>query len=128
RTCSRSCYSRAPTLVVGATSDEPVGFGDVLRRYRVAAGLTQEALADRAALSPRGISDLERSARTHPYPSTVHRLAEALGPSEADRDALEAAATRSPRDAPETRGSASGSHGLLPAPPSSFVGREHDVA
>ena len=55
------------------------GFGDVLRRYRIAAGLTQEALAERAALSARGISDLERAARTHPYPATVRRLAEALG-------------------------------------------------
>ena len=35
-------------------------FGEVLRRYRVAAGLSQEALADRAGLSLRGVSDLER--------------------------------------------------------------------
>ena len=30
-------------------------FADLLRRYRVAAGLTQEALAERAGLSARGI-------------------------------------------------------------------------
>jgi len=37
-----------------------VGFGDVLRQHRVAAGLTQEDLAERAGLSLRGVSDLER--------------------------------------------------------------------
>ena len=37
--------------------------GEVLRRFRVAASLSQEALAERAGLSARGISDLERAAR-----------------------------------------------------------------
>ena len=36
------------------------GFGNLLRRYRVAAGLTQEELAERAGVSTRGISDLEQ--------------------------------------------------------------------
>jgi tetratricopeptide (TPR) repeat protein/transcriptional regulator with XRE-family HTH domain len=44
----------------------------------VAAGLTQEALAARAGLSPRGISDLERGARRAPYRETVSLLADAL--------------------------------------------------
>ncbi len=35
-------------------------FGDLLRRFRLAAGLTQEELAERAQISPRAISDLER--------------------------------------------------------------------
>ncbi len=34
-------------------------FGELLRRYRQAAGLTQEALAERAGLSESGISDEE---------------------------------------------------------------------
>ncbi len=38
-----------------------VSFGDVLRRHRVAAGLTQEELAEHAGLSLRGISDLDES-------------------------------------------------------------------
>ena len=38
--------------------DEP--FGDVLRRLRLSAGLSQDALARRAGSSERGISDLER--------------------------------------------------------------------
>jgi transcriptional regulator with XRE-family HTH domain len=75
-----------------AESVEGVGFGQVLRRYRVAAGLTQEALAERAGLSARGISDLERAARTRPYPATVRRLAKALGLAEVDQQLLEMAA------------------------------------
>jgi transcriptional regulator with XRE-family HTH domain len=39
-------------------------FGDLLRRYRLAAGLTQEELAEQAHLSPRAISDLERGRAT----------------------------------------------------------------
>jgi transcriptional regulator with XRE-family HTH domain len=35
-------------------------FGEVLRRYRLAAGLTQEELAARSQMSPHAISDLER--------------------------------------------------------------------
>jgi transcriptional regulator with XRE-family HTH domain len=69
------------TRVASSKSTEQVGFGEVLRRYRVAAGLTQEALAERSALSPRGISDLERAARTHPYPTTARRLAELAEPN-----------------------------------------------
>ena len=55
------------------------GFGGLLRRYRTAAALSQEELAARAGLSPRGISDLERGARTAPRLETVRLLADALG-------------------------------------------------
>jgi transcriptional regulator with XRE-family HTH domain len=49
-------------------------FGDVLRRYRVAAGLTQEELAERAQVSPRAISDLERGVRNRPWRDTIQLL------------------------------------------------------
>jgi transcriptional regulator with XRE-family HTH domain len=65
-------------------------FGALLKRYRVAAGLSQEALAERARLSTRGISDLERGRHRLPYRDTVARLAEALGLDGAERAALEA--------------------------------------
>ncbi|MBV9279902.1 MAG: helix-turn-helix transcriptional regulator, partial [Chloroflexi bacterium] len=42
-----------------ATSSE-AAFGDLLRRLRAAAGLSQEDLAERAGLGVRTISDLER--------------------------------------------------------------------
>ena len=49
-------------------------FGDLLRQHRLAAGLTQEELADRAGLSVRGLSDLERGARRAPRRETVQLL------------------------------------------------------
>jgi transcriptional regulator with XRE-family HTH domain len=44
----------------------PHSFGDLLRAYRAAAGLTQEELAERVGMSARGISDLERGIRRTP--------------------------------------------------------------
>jgi transcriptional regulator with XRE-family HTH domain len=41
-------------------STQPPTFGQLLKRCRIAAGLTQEALGERAGLSARGISDMER--------------------------------------------------------------------
>src|SRR5437867_10253875 len=69
-------------------------FGDLLRRYRVVAGLTQEALAERAHLSARGLSDLERGARRAPRHDTLALLVEALGLSAQARADLAAAAYR----------------------------------
>ena len=69
-------------------------FAALLRRFRMAAGLSQETLAERAGLSARAISDLERGARRAPYRETVRLLAGALGLADADRAALEAAVDR----------------------------------
>jgi len=63
-----------------------------LRRYRLAAGSSQETLAERSGLSVRGISDLERGARRFPRLETVRMLADALQLAEPDRAALLAAA------------------------------------
>jgi hypothetical protein len=49
------------TLAPIIATDER-SFGYLLRRYRLAALLTQEQLAERAHLSYRTISDLERGA------------------------------------------------------------------
>ncbi len=56
----------------------PPLFGDLLRRFRLAAGLTQETLAERASLSARAISDLERGVKRRPQKETVRLLADAL--------------------------------------------------
>ena len=53
-------------------------FGALLRRYRLAAGLTQEALAERAGVSLDGISALERGYRRSPHRDTLALLAGAL--------------------------------------------------
>jgi predicted ATPase/transcriptional regulator with XRE-family HTH domain len=94
-------------------------FGGVLKRYRVAAGLTQEGLAERAGLSARGISDLERGRRSHPYFETVRLLADALELEDEDRATLIAAARgcevdSSPAFDPPTN---------LPNPLTSLIGR-----
>jgi transcriptional regulator with XRE-family HTH domain len=54
-------------------------FAELLRRHRLAAGLTQEQLAERAGLSVRGISDLERGRRLRARSDTIALLAGALG-------------------------------------------------
>ena len=36
-------------------------FGVLLKRYRLVAGLTQEGLAERAGISARAVSDLDRT-------------------------------------------------------------------
>ncbi|MFN8517455.1 MAG: helix-turn-helix transcriptional regulator, partial [Chloroflexia bacterium] len=53
-------------------------FGELLRRYRTAAGLSQDDLAERAALSTKAIGALEQGHRRYPYPHTVRALADAL--------------------------------------------------
>jgi predicted ATPase/transcriptional regulator with XRE-family HTH domain len=79
-------------------------FGDLLRRYREAAGCSQEKLAERAGLSKNAIGALERGERRHPYPDTLRRLAAALELSEAEHERLVAAAR-----------TARGAHGPPPA-------------
>jgi tetratricopeptide (TPR) repeat protein/transcriptional regulator with XRE-family HTH domain len=69
-------------------------FGALLRRYRLAARLTQEALAVRAGLSARAISDLERGVRRAPYRNTVTLLADALRLTDQERAIFEHASGR----------------------------------
>src|ERR687894_405368 len=69
-------------------------FGAQLRQLREAAGLTQEELALRAHLSSDAVSKLEPGQRRRPHPHTVRALADALGLSEDERDALIAAAPK----------------------------------
>jgi transcriptional regulator with XRE-family HTH domain len=58
-------------------------FGTALRQWRLAAGLTQELLAERSGVGLRSIQGLERE-ETRPRRETVQRLAEALGLSAED--------------------------------------------
>lgn len=84
------------------TAEPTPAFGVLLGRYRVAIGLTQEELAERAGLSVEAISALERGLRTRPRAITVRKLADALHLSQDDRGILEHAvqgASAAPRDA-----------------------------
>jgi tetratricopeptide (TPR) repeat protein/transcriptional regulator with XRE-family HTH domain len=74
-----------------APDAERATFGRLLRRYRLAAALSQEELAERARLSTHAISALERGRRQAPYRGTVDLLAVALGLNIPEAAALAAA-------------------------------------
>ncbi|HEX8995829.1 MAG TPA: tetratricopeptide repeat protein [Ktedonobacterales bacterium] len=124
----------------------PTPFGVMLRRYRLAAGLTQGALAERAGLSERAVNDLERAPHRTPRLETVTLLAAALGLAADDRARLLAAA-RPSSIAPEPPATPAHSDSPvettlatraldpvplriapLPAPPDRFIGREREIA
>src|SRR6516164_7641777 len=81
-------------------SNPSAPFGELLRRARKVAGLTQEELAERAGLSRRGIADLESGARQRPRKDTVALLVAALGLAGEERAAFEAAAHPPARSSP----------------------------
>src|SRR2546423_15113406 len=72
----------------------PPAFATLLRRYRQAAGLSQEELAERACLSARTVGDLERGGSRAPRKDTVELLAQALALRAPERAALAEAARR----------------------------------
>jgi DNA-binding beta-propeller fold protein YncE/transcriptional regulator with XRE-family HTH domain len=89
-----------------ASSEQP-SFGDLLKRHRAGSGWTQDQLAERAGVSARAISDLERGVKRYPHDYTVQRLARALELSPGDRSVFEAAARRPTRLMPTAGGDAS---------------------
>jgi predicted ATPase/transcriptional regulator with XRE-family HTH domain len=101
-------------------------FGVLLRQHRLAAGLTQEGLAERAGVSARGVQDLERGLRATPRAETVRLLADALGLDPESRSRLIAAAHPELAIPPP-----SGANPLplaaLPVAPTSIVGRESEI-
>jgi predicted ATPase len=101
-------------------------FGAVLKRFRVAAGLTHEALAERSSLGARTISDLERGVSRAPRADTLALLVGALGLSPEQQAELERAAR--PGAAPSLAVSdTSDIPGNLAVPLTSFIGREVEV-
>ena len=107
----------------------PAGFGAVLKRYRLRAGWTQETLAERAGISARAVSDLERGLIRAPQRSTLVRLVGALGLDADERREAEAVAVavrHRPRPRAMPRAVGGRAHNL-PAPLTSFVGRDEEV-
>jgi transcriptional regulator with XRE-family HTH domain len=72
---------------LGRTRSERSAFGATLRSMRLAAGLSQGALAERAGLSEKAVGTLERGDRTTPRPATVVLLADAVSASPAEQNA-----------------------------------------
>src|SRR5690348_6896400 len=111
------------------------GLGLLLRRYRAAAGLSQEGLAARAGLSTRAISDLERGLHRAPHGDTLDRLAAALALSAQQRAVMLAAARPEldgaftlPIPAAATPAAVAGAAlaRSLPLPPTTLIGRVVD--
>jgi predicted ATPase/DNA-binding XRE family transcriptional regulator len=106
-------------------------FGDLLRQHRIAAGLTQDELAERARISVRAISDLECGVRRAPHKDTLRLLAGALNLSEDDH-ALLLEAVRVTRRAEATALPSTAHMGALPydfpVTLTPLVGREREEA
>jgi len=116
-------------MTVGA----PGQLADFVRHSRVAAGYSQEELAERSGLSARTISDFERGLRTAPRLETIRMLAEGLGLTASERAALIAAAR------PELRAHLPGQDideaprlgewpAVLPRTSGELIGRERETA
>jgi predicted ATPase/DNA-binding XRE family transcriptional regulator len=96
--------------------------GDSLKKFRLAAGMTQEELAERAGISARTVSDVERGLRSAVHRDTGHRLATALELADEqlrEFDALAGARQASPLPVPPA--------GRLPQVPTPFLGRTAEL-
>jgi len=124
----------------GAAGD-PLTFRALVRQHRQAAALSQEALAERAGLSVDAVSVIERGKRGAPRPDTVALLAQALELDAAQRAvfivvarAVSAAVDSPPgQSRPGSIPTASapmsaGARPPLPAPLTTFIGRERELA
>jgi predicted ATPase/DNA-binding XRE family transcriptional regulator len=83
--------------MLGPSADSAVGaeqLSVLLRRWRLASGLSQEALAEQAGLSVKAIAQLETGKRTNPHASTIRMLSDALGLDTTERAELALAAHR----------------------------------
>lgn len=114
--------------------------GPLVKRFRLAAGLSQEELAERSGVSARAISDFERGLRSVPRLETVRMLADALALSDDDRSALLAASRpevlsqrkETPLPSPPSAAPRSTAIPLgarpLPVPLDQLIGRDEDIA
>src|SRR6266536_5552077 len=105
----------------GMAPPHPPPFGELLRRHRLASGLSQEALAERAGLSVDAIGVLERGERQRPQRHTLRVLADALALGDEARGPFLAAA-RSLAGGARHRAIAGLPHQATP-----ILGREADV-
>jgi predicted ATPase/transcriptional regulator with XRE-family HTH domain len=114
------------------TISPPISLAALLKRDRLATGLTQEELAERAKVSVRAISDLERGVRQAPHKDTLTLLIAAMGLSAEDAEQLRDAArrTHSRRTAAPAAAVAGKRAGAalteIPTSLTALIGREHE--
>ncbi len=101
---------------------------ELLKRLRLAAGLTQEELAQAAGISTRSVSDLERGIARTARKETARLLGDALGLSGSARELFEAVARGRADPAGADSGADVPGAGRLPVPATPLVGRATDVA
>ena len=101
-------------------------FGHLLKRLRIADDLTQEELAERAMVSTRSISEIERGTPHRPRRDTVQLLADGLRLKGADRDEFIALARG--RAASPEKTSDRDALRSVPYPPTPIIGRLKETA
>ena len=102
------------------------GFAAQLRLLRLRAGLTQEALAEKAGVSVATVGAIEEGQRRRPYPHTLRALADSLELNAADRAALISASAPAAEEAEDSVLTAL--QVALPLPPTELIGREQELA
>jgi predicted ATPase/DNA-binding XRE family transcriptional regulator len=102
----------------------------LVRRLRAEAGLTQEELAEAAGLPVRTLSDLERGINRTAHKDTALLLAGALELAGPVRELFIAAARgrADPAGVLSARGFAAARRNNLPAPVSTFIGRDRELS
>jgi tetratricopeptide (TPR) repeat protein/transcriptional regulator with XRE-family HTH domain len=122
---------------VGADRAAGGGFGGLLRRHRLAAGLTQEELGEWSGLTARAIANMECGRTARPHRRSVRALAEALALPDAERTLLErasrpvtlaASTALSPQDRRGTAGQGRAVPRQLPPAVGGFTGRVAELA
>jgi predicted ATPase/DNA-binding XRE family transcriptional regulator len=98
-------------------------FGDLLRRHRLQRGMTQAELSERALLSERTISDIERGLKL-PQAGNVRRLADAMGLSPELTEQFASLRRRTRHDG----GRQAAPERSLPISLTTFVGRKRELA
>ncbi|WP_163509515.1 XRE family transcriptional regulator [Fodinicola acaciae] len=120
------------------TAQPPAALGELLRRLRLAAGMTQDELATKAGLSLRALGDIERGRTLVPYRQSMRALADALDLSRPRFTELMRAAYPTYSQSAGTQDNACGQDDRsaatrartneLPAGITDFVGRESPLA
>jgi predicted ATPase/DNA-binding CsgD family transcriptional regulator/transcriptional regulator with XRE-family HTH domain len=115
-------------------ASDPFDLRTLLRRFRYAAGLSQEDLATQSGVSVRTISDLERGNRASAHPATLALLADGLKLRDTDRTLLMTSTLPQPEADPAMSDSddrmpfdAGSPTSSFPIPLTNLVGRETEL-